>query len=129
MTTTLALAGTLTANRVDGERPAPRPLAFLLASYAQHVALPLEYTEAQARVAVGTGTLTAPKVVWVEVESGVLDVQWDNDAGTTPFRLSMDADPVPTSRAFLLLGTPVGRAATLYVASPAGCSATVWMFQ
>lgn len=127
--TSVRFSGNLLLNLKDSAQPSPEPIEWALSVYDQKSVLGVNFTVAQTDLAVADGSITAPKVLYVEVLTGVLDLKWDNDAGTVPTRLSMDADPVPTHRAQLMMFTPVGTARTLYISSPGAVRANIWLFQ
>lgn len=122
-------SGNLLVNLKDSALPSPEPIEWALATYTQKAILGVDFATAQEDLAVADGSLTAPKVLYVEVISGVLDLKWDAVGGSVPTRLSMDADPVPSSRAQLMLFTPVGTTRTLYISSPGAVKANIWLFQ
>ncbi len=127
--TSVKFTGNLLVNLKDSAQPAPEPIEWALAAYSQKAIIGVDFSTAQTDLAVADGSITAPKVLYVELISGVLDLKWDVDAGTVPTRLSMDADPVPTYRAQLMMFTPVGTARTLYISSPGAVRANIWLFQ
>ena len=127
--TAVRFSGNLVLNLKDSAVAQPTPIEWALQTYTQKAILGLDFTTAQTNLAVADGSITAPKVVYIEVESGVLDIKWDVEDSTVPTRLSMSADPVPTNRAQLMLFTPVGTARTLYVSSPGAVKANIWLLQ
>lgn len=122
-------SGNLLINLKDSAQPAPEPIEWALSAYTQKAVLGVDFSTPQADLAVADGSITAPKVLYVEVISGVLDLKWDTGGGSVATRLSMDADPVPVYRAQLMLFTPVGVARTLYLSSPGPVKANIWLFQ
>lgn len=127
--TSVKFTGNLSLNLKDSAQPAPEPIEWALSAYTQKAILELNFETAQTDVAVADGSITAPKVLYVELLSGTLDLKWDVDSGTVPTRLSMASDPVPTYRAQLMLFTPVGTARTLYLSSTGAFRANIWLFQ
>lgn len=127
--TSVKFTGNLLVNLKDSAQPAPEPIEWALAAYTQKAIIGVDFSTAQTDLAVSDGSITAPKVLYVEVISGVLDLKWDTAGGSVATRLSMDADPVPTYRAQLMLFTPVGTARTLYISSPGAVKANIWLFQ
>ena len=127
--TSVRFTGNLLLNLKDSAQPAPEPIEWALAAYSQKAILGVDFSGAQTDLAVADGSITAPKVLYVELTQGVLDLKWDTDTGTVPTRLSMDADPAPSYRAQLMIFTPVGTARTLYISSPGAVKANIWMFQ
>lgn len=127
--TSVRFTGNFLLNLKDSAQPAPEPVEWALATYAQKAVLGVDFATAQTDLAVADGSITAPKVLYIEVISGVLDAKWDTAVGTLPTRLSMDADPLPVYRAQLMLFTPVGTSRTLYISSPGPVKANIWLFQ
>lgn len=127
--TSVKFTGNLLVNLKDSALPAPQPIEWALAAFTQNAVMGVNFAGAQTDLAVSDGSITAPKVLYVELLSGVLDLKWDTDVGTVPTRLSMDADPLPAYRAQLLLFTPVGTTRTLYISSPGPVRANIWLFQ
>ena len=127
--TSLRFNGNWTLNLTDHSQPGPNPVEFALPLFTQYAAMGLNYATAQTNLAVGAGSITAPKCIYVELISGTIDLKWDTNVGTVPTRLSMDADPAPTQRAQIILFTPVAAARTLYVTSPGAVNARIWFFQ
>lgn len=124
----LKAAGTLSLTLTDRAVPGPMALDFVL-NYSQKAVLEYDFATAQTNLAVSDGSITAPKAIFVELRAGTLDLKWDTNNDSVSTRLSMDADPVPTERAKILLFTPVGTARTLYLSSVAGFKADIWLLQ
>ena len=128
-TPSLKLTGNILLNLTDRAIPAPNPIEFLLASYSKSACLTYDELTPLTNAPVADGSVTAPKCMFVELESGVLDLAWDVAGTTVPTRLSMAADPVPAQRAGLILFTPVGTTRTLYITSVGTFRAKIWLFQ
>jgi len=125
----LKFSGSFLINQTDRAVPTPNPVEFLLAAYTKSACFTYDETGAITDQAVVDGSVSAPKCVFVELESGVLSLKWDTASDSVATRLSMDADPVPTQRAMLLLFTPVTASRTLYLTSVGAFRARVWIFQ
>lgn len=124
----LKVTGTLAITLNDRAVPGPMQLDLTL-NYSQKAVLEYDFATAQTDLAVSDGSITAPKAIFVELREGTIDLKWDTNVSSVPTRLSMDADPLPTERAKILLFTPVGTARTLYLSSVAGFKADVWLLQ
>lgn len=124
----LRFTGNLFFNLTDRAVPTPNPVEFALSVYSKGACLGYNEATAATDLAVADGSITAPKCVFIEVEEGDCTFRWETGSSVGT-RLSMDADPVPTQRAMLLMFTPVGASRTLYITSTGAFKCRVWLFQ
>lgn len=125
----LTFSGSLNVNVTDAAPSRPIPVNFPLGSFSKQEVYSVDVDTATGKTAVNVGALTAPKFIYIEVESGALDYAWDGLVDTVMGRLSAAADPAPVQRPFLAMGTPVGTSRTLYFSTPGACKATIFLFQ
>lgn len=128
MSTTATFSGVLKFQPTDEAQPLPVPFAFNLA-YTQQSMVPIDYATAQVDVLVSPGSITAPKLVVLQVLEGVMNLKHDTDSGTIAAAISMASDPPPDQKGFFMLFTPVGVARSYYFSSPGAVRARLWFFQ
>lgn len=128
MSKTLSLAGTLQFQPTDPSRPAPIPVAFSGVQYTQASLQELNYTSAQSTVALQEGTVTAPKLVYIEVLSGSVDISKANN-NANAWTISANPTPVPNEQAAFLLLYTYGANGVFYITTTGPASLRVWFFQ
>lgn len=126
MTTGIALAGTLSLQPTDNARPTPIPLAFSLI-YSQSSMLELSYGGAQTNVLIPRGTITAPKMIYVEVDTGEFRLTYDA-AGTFPWVIAANPAPGAVDPAIALVSSFNLTAGGLYLTTPGPATGKIWMF-
>jgi hypothetical protein len=128
MSTTATFSGVLKTQPTDEAQPLPVPFGFTF-TYTQQAMVPIDYATTQTDVAVSPGSITAPKLVVLQVLEGVMNLKHDTDAGTIATAISMAADPPPDQKGLYFLFTPVGVARSYYFSSPGAVRARLWFFQ
>jgi subtilase family serine protease len=128
MPKTLSLAGTLQFQPTEPARPAPIPVAFSGVQYTHASQQDLVFTAAQATTVLNDGTITAPKLIYIEVVSGAADIsKAANNAN--PFTIAANPTPAANEQAAFLMLYTYGANAELYVTTPGPAQLRVWFFQ
>lgn len=128
MSKTLSLAGTLQFQPTDPARPAPIPVAFSGVQYTQASLQELNYTGPQATTALQEGTVSSPKLVYIEVLSGSVDISKAND-NANALTIAANPTPVPNEQAAFLMLYTYGANGVFYVTTTGPAQLRVWFFQ
>jgi len=128
MSKTLSLAGTLQFQPTDPARPAPIPVAFSGVQSTQASLQELNYTGAQATTALQEGTVSSPKLVYIEVLSGSVDISKSN-SNANPWTISANPTPVANEQAAFLMLYTYGTNGVFYITTTAPAQLRVWFFQ
>lgn len=126
MALTIALDGNLTIQLSPEARPAAVPLKFAL-SYTKKAMHDFVHTGAVSNVAVGQGSVTAPKFVLIWVREGSVNFSW-NVAGDAPTTISANPNPPPGDVPVFLLMRYDPAASQLYMTTTGAAAGSVWVF-
>ncbi len=123
----LTFVGNLNLQLSDGARPQPVPLSFEI-TYTKKLLHDFSFAAAQTNLAVPQGTVTSPRVIYVEVTSGEVSIS-RVIAGTAPTTLIANATPPPDMKPFLLQFSYEGIPEQLYITTPGAASGKIWLFE
>jgi len=124
----LSLVGNLRYQPSAESQPATLPIN-VQTTYTQKSEDDYVFTAPQTDRLLDKGSLTAPRMIYIELYSGEGDFSFDS-GGTNPFRLSMNdtPTPAPTDKATFVLYTHNPRELTLYLTSLGPVSFRVFLF-
>jgi len=125
MPLSISLDGNLLIQLSPEARPTPVPLKFAL-QYTRKAMFDYVLAPNTANLAVGPGSVTAPKFVLIWVREGTVSFSWaSNGAGAMDVSANPNPPPGDVPVVFLMRFEP--GASTLYMTSTAGAVCSVWL--
>lgn len=126
MALTIALDGNISIQLTDDARPTPVPVRFSL-NYTRKAMFDYVLPALTSDMAVGPGSVTAPKFVLIWVKSGSVDFSWDS-GGAAPTTISANPNPPPSDVPVMVMMRFEATTSTLYMSSTEGAVCSVWLF-
>lgn len=126
MALSIAFDGNLTIQLSPEARPMPVPVKFAL-TYTRKAMHDFVHAGAVSNVAVGQGSVTAPKFVLIWVREGSVDFSWASN-GAAPTTISANPDPPPDDAPVLVMMRWNPGASQLYMTTAGPATGAVWVF-
>lgn len=125
MALSISLDGNLLIQLSPEARPTPVPLKFAL-QYTRKAMFDYVLPASTANLAVGPGSVTAPKFVLIWVREGSVDFSWASN-GASPTTITANPNPPPGDVPVFFLMRYDPTVETLYMTSDDGAVCSVWL--
>lgn len=131
MSQTITLTGNLLVQLTANAKPQPVPINQSI-SYTEKAVLDFSFASAQTNLEIPQGTISAPRFVYVEVESGTFQLSWVTPNGTGTWDVAAPLVPPSTGTAplgqlfFFTFNAPTKQ---LYLTTPGAATGKIWLFE
>lgn len=123
----IAFTGNILLQQTDTASPAPIPVSWST-TYTEKAMLDLAFTAVQANLPIASGSVGAPRIMYVEVYEGTFLLSRD-PAGANPVKVSVEENPVPPNKAMWMRLTFAPTAEQWYLTTTGPAAGRVWFFE